>query len=85
MNHIDKIVQARSNVKAAQDALTKAVADAFPKGCAISVSLGKANICANVEAHGSDHHAGELTVKNQRTGKRRTFHVLFHQPNRIGV
>lgn len=85
MTHIEKITAARAKLKAAQDELTKSVADAFPKGCSISVWLGRANIVATVEAHSTGKDAGCLCVKNQRTGKTRRFHVLYNEPTRLGV
>lgn len=80
MTHIEKITNAKIRLIVAQQALTAEVAAAFPKGCTISVCLGKANIVATVEGHQTGHNAGQIFVKNQRTGKYRRFHVLCNEP-----
>lgn len=85
MKPIEKIAQARAQIQAAQVAMTKAVEEAFPKGCSVSVCLGRANIVATVESYGSDQNAGYIQVRNQRTGRVRFFHVLCDWPNRLGV
>lgn len=81
----EKIIKASEATKAAQKAYTQAVMDAYPVGCRISVWLGRANIVATVQSHGSAQNAGYLYVQNDKTGKDRSLHVLSDTPTRLGV
>lgn len=71
----DAVNAASAKYQEAAEALMRVVKRAYPVGCVVAVTLGRARVIGEVTGHSNSwwYHPSTVVIRNLRTGKTRDF------------
>lgn len=77
-----EIIAAQAKYRAAAEELAAVVEKALPCGTRVSVKMGKSTVIGTVQSHAGGwwYQPSQVTITNDRTGKRRSFTAANVKP-----